>query len=58
MPDREFDYRKESAGLKTAVRQIEKRMREILQAAEDKITKTIERYHEERSKKRIAEPSN
>ena len=44
MPDREFDHRKESAGVKTAIRQIEERMREISQAAEDKITKTARRW--------------
>jgi hypothetical protein len=51
MPDREFDHRKESAGLKTAIRQIEERMKEILQAAEDKITDTVRRYHERAAKK-------
>lgn len=44
MPDREFDHRKESAGMKTAIRQIEERMLEILQAAEDKITDTVKRW--------------
>jgi hypothetical protein len=51
MPDREFDHRKESAGLKTAVRQIEERMKEISQAAEDKITETVRRYHERTARK-------
>lgn len=44
MPDRELDHRKESAGLKTAIRQINERMREIPQAAKDKITKTVRRW--------------
>jgi hypothetical protein len=51
MPDREFDHRKESAGLKTAVRQIEERMKEISQAAEDKITETVRRWNYEHSAK-------
>lgn len=51
MPDREFDHRKESAGMKTAIRQIEERMREKLQDAEDKITETVRRYHEQAAKK-------
>lgn len=44
MPDREFDHRKESAGMKTAIRQIEERMRVISQAAEDRIAETVRRW--------------
>ncbi len=51
MPDREFDHRKESAGMRKAIRQIEERMRERLQAAEDKIGETIRGYHERAAKK-------
>ncbi len=51
MPDREFDHRKESAGMRKAIRQIEERMRERLQAAEDKIAETIRGYHEQAAKK-------
>lgn len=47
MLDREFDRRKESAGLETAIRRIEERMREISQAAEDKITETVRRWRDE-----------
>ncbi len=54
MPDREFDHRKESAGMREAIRQIEKRMRERLQAAEDKIGETIRGYHEKCSEQRVA----
>lgn len=51
MPDREFDHRKESAGMREAIRQIEERMRGISQAAEKKITKTIRRWSDEQSAK-------
>jgi hypothetical protein len=47
MPDREFDHRKESAGMREAIRQIEERMRVISQAAEDKITETTRRWRDE-----------
>ncbi len=39
MPDRWFDHAN-YAGTETSIRQIEERMREIPQAAEDKITET------------------
>jgi hypothetical protein len=58
MPDREFDHRKESAGMKEAIRQIEERLREISQAAEDKINETIERYHEKCSEQSVTGQSN
>jgi hypothetical protein len=51
MPDREFDHSKESAGLKTAIRQVEERMREVSQAAEDRIAETVRRYHEQAARK-------
>lgn len=44
MPDREFDHRKESAGMREAIRQIEERMRVISQAAEDRIAETVRRW--------------
>lgn len=47
MPDREFDHRKESAGLKTAIRKTNERMQAISQAAEDKITDTVRRWRDE-----------
>ncbi len=49
MPDREFDHRKESAGMKIAIRQIEERMKEISQAAEDKITEAGRRWRDEQA---------
>lgn len=51
MPDREFDHRKESAGIREVILQIEERMKAVSQAAEDRITETIRRWRSEQSAK-------
>jgi hypothetical protein len=48
MPDRWFDHAN-YAGMQTAIRQIEERMREISKAAKDKITEIVRRWRNEQA---------